>query len=102
MRLAFLAEAAAELAAAAEAYERAREGYGDLFIREVRAKVQRAARFPASGVPVTGFPSELDVRRFGLRRFPFSVVTARVAGTRVVIAVAHAKRAPGYWRGRVK
>lgn len=48
-----------------------------------------------------GFPPELDVRRFGLRRFPFSIVTAQVGHQRAVIAVAHAKRAPGYWRRRL-
>ena len=39
-------------------------------------------------------------RRYLLRRFPFSVVY-RVESTRVLlVAVAHAKRRPGYWTSR--
>lgn len=69
MALPFLEQAVAELAAAAETYERAREGYGELFLAEVRARVRRAARFPHSRAVVVGFAAELDVRRYGLRRF---------------------------------
>jgi toxin ParE1/3/4 len=39
-------------------------------------------------------------RRYLLRRFPFSVIY-RVSETSVqVVAVAHAKRRPGYWKTR--
>ena len=39
-------------------------------------------------------------RRFLLQRFPYEIVY-RVQGSRVlVVAVAHCKRRPGYWRER--
>ncbi|MEN6452064.1 MAG: type II toxin-antitoxin system RelE/ParE family toxin [Thermoguttaceae bacterium] len=39
-------------------------------------------------------------RECPIRRFPFRVVY-RILGSRVlVVAIAHAKRRPGYWRGR--
>jgi len=39
-------------------------------------------------------------RRFLLRRFPFSVVYREAGETVQVIAVAHGRRKPGYWKGR--
>ena len=83
-------------------YESEREGYGDLFASEVRRAVARAAALPGSGVSVAGVPAEHDVRRFVLRRFPYSVITALIDGQRVVVAVAHGRRRPGYWRDRLE
>ena len=43
---------------------------------------------------------ETDRRRFVLRRFPFSVVYRLKSGRVEVLAVAHGRRRPGYWRDR--
>lgn len=102
MRLPFGEEAADELVAAAEWYESERLGYGELFVSEVRTAVERAADFPECGARVEGSVPELEVRLFRTRRFPYSVITAIVAGRRAVVAVAHASRRPGYWRERLK
>jgi toxin ParE1/3/4 len=40
-------------------------------------------------------------RRFVLHRFPFSVVYLDDLDSVTVIAVAHSKRRPGYWKDRV-
>ena len=40
-------------------------------------------------------------RRLVLRRFPFSLIYRERLFTVDVIAVAHHKRKPGYWKGRV-
>jgi hypothetical protein len=46
------------------------------------------------------WPAHLHgTRRFMLRRFPFSVVYRPHEDFVEVVAVAHAKRRPGYWRG---
>jgi len=102
MRLPFESGAAEEFEAAAAWYERERPGYGALFMSEVGRSVDRAARFPQSGTRIPGLDPERDIRRFVLRRFPYSVVTAIVDGRRAVAAVAHASRRPGYWRERLK
>jgi toxin ParE1/3/4 len=39
-------------------------------------------------------------RRFLLRRYPFSVVYRLKASAIQVVAVAHSKRRPGFWRDR--
>lgn len=43
-----------------------------------------------------------DEHRFAmLRRFPFSVVYQMQEGRIEIVALAHSRRAPNYWRGRV-
>jgi hypothetical protein len=55
--------------------------------------------------PASGSPVKLDVpyqvRRFQMRRFHYSVFTARVEHEVVVFAVSHHKRAPTYWTRRL-
>jgi len=101
MRLPFEAEALAEFESAAVWYEERRTGYGALFASEVRRAIARAADLPQSGRRVRGTSPAHDVRRFIVRRFPYVVVTARIAGERAVVAVAHSRRRPGYWRSRL-
>jgi toxin ParE1/3/4 len=40
-------------------------------------------------------------RRVVLQRFPFSVVYLDNPDVITIIAVAHSRRKPGYWKGRV-
>ena len=43
---------------------------------------------------------DLGTRRIVLRRFPFVIVRKAVAGVEI-IAIAHGRRRPGYWRERL-
>ena len=54
MRLPFEAGAVTELEDAAAWYERERDGYGALFVSEVRRAVERAEDLPRSGTPIPG------------------------------------------------
>lgn len=40
-------------------------------------------------------------RRLALRRFPFSIIYRLQGSIVYVVAVAHARRRPDYWRGRL-
>lgn len=40
-------------------------------------------------------------RHTTLKRFPFRIVFRDIQDRLVIVAVAHAKRRPGYWRDRV-
>jgi toxin ParE1/3/4 len=40
-------------------------------------------------------------RRFVLHRFPFSIVYLDDTDVLSIVAVAHNKRKPGYWKGRL-
>ncbi len=39
-------------------------------------------------------------RRYLMRRFPYSVIYRIAGATLEVVAVAHAKRRPGFWKAR--
>jgi len=91
----FLPDARAEFLYAAEHYESEEPGLGEAFIAEVERAVERIAFFPAHGSPYL-----IGTRRIVLGRFPYSVVYHEEAGAVLVVAVAHHRRRPGYWRGR--
>ena len=66
------------------------------FSEEVDAAESAIARLPHA------WPRfDHGTRRYLLRRFPFSIVY-RVQPTRIlIVAVAHGRRRPGYWKSRV-
>lgn len=100
MTVRFHVEAQRELGAAARAYEIAREGLGKALTRAVAERLQDVERMPVIASRVRDV--DLDVLRVSLRRFPYSLVFLRPDRDLVlVIAVAHHRRAPGYWLGRV-
>ena len=101
MTLALDASAERELTEAYELHERERPGHGELLLAEIERIVARAERFPRSGSIVRGLEPH-DVRSFGLRRFPYNVIVARIGGAPVVVAFAHMKREPSYWRDRLR
>jgi len=90
-----------ELDEAAERYEAERPGLGADLIDEYERKLAQALRFPESGPRLPMFQAKHDVRQFVFARFPFTLVMATVVETPTVIAVAHQRRRPGYWRGRL-
>jgi hypothetical protein len=95
-------EARLELVAAAQHYEDERPGYGAKFRQEYEQRLERALTLFRSGAPFPLSDEAIEVRSFGFHGFPYSLVVAEVGGLRTVIAVAHAKRKPGYWRERVR
>ena len=40
-------------------------------------------------------------RRFVLQRFPFAIIYREKSGIIQILAVAHGRRRPAYWRGRL-
>jgi plasmid stabilization system protein ParE len=91
----FLPEAAAEFEEAARFYEEAQPGLGQAFTDEIERAVDRLTRFPESGTPLGN-----TVRAALVRNFPFWVVYRASASEAVILAVAHQRRRPGYWRRR--
>ena len=84
---------AADEAEAAERWYRNRnETAATRFRRELDRAVGLIAERPDAAPPYVG-----NTRRFLLRRFPFFVVYRVYDGRIQVVAVAHARRRPGYW-----
>jgi toxin ParE1/3/4 len=53
-----------------------------------------------AGQPELGSVWIAETRRFALRRFPFNVVYRAQTGQLLIVALAHHRRRPGYWRHR--
>lgn len=84
-----------ELNEASAYYDRARPGLGDTFVVEVQRAVEALAASPLAGASV-----EDDVRWWLVPRFPYSIVY-RVRNDHIrILAIAHQKRRPCYWRVR--
>jgi toxin ParE1/3/4 len=95
-RVHFVAPARAEFLAEVVYYNQVAPSQGARFAAAVEEATARALTFPLSGSP-----SEPNVRRVVVKNFPFSVVYRPEADGIVVFAVAHHSRRPGYWRSRV-
>lgn len=91
----FHPEAEQEFIESALRYEAEVPGLGLRFADEVQRVIEFVLGRPEIGARVEG-----EIRRFVLRRFPFSVIYAVRTGTLYVLAVAHGSRRPGYWRSR--
>jgi toxin ParE1/3/4 len=91
----FHPQAVAEAAAAMEWYRKRNDAAGVAFMAELDRAVDSIADAPDR------WPGYLHgTRRFLLRRFPFLVVYRQVPNGIEVVAVAHGRRRPGYWKGR--
>ena len=87
--------AAGEAEAAEWWYRERNETAAARFRRELDRAVELIAERPEAAPPYV-----TNTRRFLLRRFPFFVVYRVYSGHVQVVAVAHARRRPHYWRDR--
>ena len=99
MNLVLHPEAYAELAAAVEWYESRDSELGDDLEQDVYDAFDLIIERPLAW---QGWPGLDEVRVFPMDRFPFLLPYAIRGGDIVVLAIAHAKRRPGYWRGRIE
>jgi len=94
--LEYLEEALDEAEAAVRWYAERSVTAAAAFSSELDAAESAIARLPEAWPPF-----DHGTRRYLLQRFPFSVVY-RVEHRRIlIVAVAHARRRPGYWQARI-
>lgn len=89
-------EATTELEEAIAYYEQEREGLGLDLLTEVRRTWAQIQRNPRIATRHKG----TQFRRAVVRRFPYLVFYAELEDSIWIVAVAHAKRRPDYWRRR--
>lgn len=85
-----------EAVAATDWYEKRSPRAAELFLNEMDRVIARASVYPEQ-FPVLDF----GIRRAMLRRFPFLVVFRETDGGTEIVAIAHSRRRPGYWRDRI-
>lgn len=91
----FHPDADAELDEAAVFYESRVRGLGQSFASEVDRTISLIREFPKAGSP-----SGRTARKALVDRFPYSIIYRHTADAVVIVAVAHGRRRPGYWRRR--
>lgn len=102
MRARWIAEAEAELNAAAQWYEERKEGLGEEFLSEVVDAFVAIEKNPLRFPPPPNLRSPRTIRRRLLPRFPYSIIY-EVNETEIrILAVAHAGQRPRYWIKRLK
>lgn len=97
----FHPDARAELFADVEWYDEREPGLGERFGVAVRAAIDAAAKSPQSWAIWPGWDREPLVRSKSAGGFPYRVVYFVHDDRVMVVAVAHTRRRPGYWRERV-
>ena len=84
-----------EINEAADFYDLESPGLGNVFIDEIQRATLSIVEFPAAAPLVRG-----RVRKRIVTKFPYSLVYAAREDEVRILAVAHHKRRPFYWRGR--
>jgi len=92
----FHEEAAAEFKEAFRWYFERSTAIAAEFADEVIRAVENIAEAPHR------WPAQIaGTRKFVMHRFPFLIIYREAASGIQILAVAHAKRRPGYWRSRL-
>jgi len=86
-----------EAAAATNWYAQRSRRAAERFLDELDRAIDQIAQNPAQCASY-----EFGTRRMVLRRFPFVIVFREASDGVEIIAVAHARRQPGYWRDRLE
>jgi len=84
-----------EINEAVDFYEMECRGLGNVFIDIIESAIESIFLFPEASQVLQG-----EVRRKVLHKFPYSVLYSVRPDEIRILAVAHQKKRPFYWRGR--
>lgn len=97
-----LEEAEIELSEAAAWYETQRAGLAHEFLTAIAEAMDRLMETPDIAPPTPGVSVETGARSVFVKRFPYSIVFVEHQDELWVVAFAHQRRRPGYWRTRTR
>ena len=97
MKVEFLPEAEEEFREAVRYYEQEAPGVGLTFLAEVRSATISVLQNPHSAADIGN-----GIRRKVLHHFPYNLIYSIESDLIIITAVAHHKRRPRYWKGRIK
>ena len=78
-------------------YELKHAGLGATYLTEFETTMKRICGFPGR-FPIERKP---DICRETMKKFPFTILFREVSGIIQILAVAHLRRRPSYWLGRL-
>jgi hypothetical protein len=78
--------------------EQERDGRGQALQELVRAVERRIRRVPRSAPRWPRLQAPFEIRKAVVRNTPYVVVYTILPGQIVIIAIAHTRQVPGYWR----
>lgn len=96
MQRKILASAQAELEEAFDFYENRQLGLGNEITADFESAVREILRNPSIGRRLSG-----NVRRWPFHQFPYALIYQIRQDTILIVAVAHFRRKPDYWRNRL-
>jgi toxin ParE1/3/4 len=102
VKLRFLPGVRDELREAAEYYNRSRQGLGREYTSEIRQKLKQALAAPERFAVKRSQGLREQIRSALIWRFPYEIIFFVENDELIVVAIAHAKRRPGYWKKRLK
>jgi len=90
-------EAEVEIFEGAVYYESEQSGLGIEFLSAIAKAKANISQLPAAW-------SEVDrgIRKFVMKEFPYNIYYSTNKERTIIIAVAHQKRRPGYWKFRLQ
>jgi len=91
----FHPEARAEADESVEFYEARLNGLGLRFVTAIEATAERISTNPEAGAPLAG-----GFRKRIVPGFPYNIIYRAWEDYIYLVAVAHHRRRPGYWRDR--
>lgn len=94
--------ARAEYLAALQWYEEQEAGLGERVARELDEGVDFIRSWPKARSLYRDRQRIVEIRRKGVEVFPYGIVDLIRHNEVVVIAYAHDRRRPGYWRARLR
>ncbi|MGZ8219288.1 hypothetical protein [Methylomagnum sp.] len=94
---AFHPEAATEYAEQVAYYKSLRVELGNRYHAAVKMTIADLREYPLRH----RVESPPDIRRAKVQGFPYNVIFREVGGRIQILAVAHYRRRPHYWRGRI-
>jgi plasmid stabilization system protein ParE len=100
MKIRLLKGAESDMRTAAAWYEKRQAGLGEGFLQELTRRLKDVELQPRQFGREECHRTERDVRFCRLGRFPYRIVFEIREPWIVILAVAHARRRPGYWKRR--
>jgi hypothetical protein len=64
--------------------------------------MERLLKAPLAASPIVNIPTSIGARQIFVKRFPYSIIFIEHGEDLWVVAFAHHRRTPGYWRERLE